>query len=87
MKRQRTLFGGFTKKINTSYAIYKKPKEGYESFVERFCLRRKKENPHESKESLVGTAQIMWKDLKNDEAKLKEFEKLLKGEIDFKRYG
>ena len=83
--KQRTLFGSFAKeKSKLVFIVYKNPKEGYESFVERYCLRNRTVNM--KKEDVVEKAQKEWRSFKNDEQKLKDYLQLKPGEKPFVRY-
>ena len=70
------------------YVIYKNPKDGYESFVERYCLRKRNENVSISKSKLLEQSNRMWKSEelgKNPEA-LNKYLELRIGEKPFCRY-
>ena len=85
MSKQLNLFGKLVKVKTKKYVCYKNPKDSYESVVERFCLRRRKENPHEKKSEMVTSAQEYWKEVGKDAEKVKEFIKLRPSEKDFVR--
>ena len=69
------------------YVIHRDPKNAYESFVERFCLRKRKGNPHAEKRRMVADAASAWRsEFGKNKQKLDEFLKLQAGEKPFVRY-
>lgn len=85
MSRQLTLFGSSVKKT-PNFVVYRFPSNGYENFVERFCLRKSKEGNKSSKKDLYQMAQKMWKErYSQNKEELHEFMTLLPDELPFKR--
>ena len=82
--KQRTLFGGVAKDCTKLYCVYKNPDGDFESVVERFCLRERKKSGRENK-ILVPQAHAFWKEIKGDEAKIKDFLQLRPGKKPFVR--
>ena len=44
--------------------VYRDPKNDYESFVERFCLRGRVKNPFAEKKELLNQAEFTWREKK-----------------------
>jgi hypothetical protein len=86
MSKQLTLFGTRSPSAN-SYVVYRDPKGDYESFIERYCLRSRRDRGHIANKKLVAEAQGKWTSIyKGDSAKLKEFLALQENEKPFVRY-
>ena len=80
-KRQKTIFGTFAKEKTRHYVIFKNPQGLYESYVERYSLRRREVDKNIKKQSLFVEAQTNWKLEENVE----DFLILRDGERDFVR--
>ena len=53
--------------------MFKNPSPGYESFVERYCLRRRKNGDISGKQELLKKAQNAWaNEYKDDKKKTEE---------------
>jgi len=46
------------------FIVYRDPKNSYESFVERFCLRGRASNRFAEKKDLVSDAEFVWREKK-----------------------
>ena len=84
-KRQTSIFGTFVKE-NKDYIVYKDPKNAFEKYVERHCLREKKIAPTKTKFQLNEAAVASWNSVKGNDRALQEFLKLREGEKEFSRY-
>ena len=80
--KQRTLFGTVAKE--KPYFAYKSPTGDYECFIERYCLRKEKQE--KKKCDLLKEAQGAWGKVKKDEQQIKKFLELQQGEKPFVRY-
>ena len=59
------------------HAMFKNPSPGYESFVERYCLRRRKNGDISGKQELLKKAQNAWSnEYKDGKKKTEKFLKL-----------
>ena len=86
MSKQLTLFGTCARSTK-SYIIYRDPKGDYECFIERYCLRARRERGHIANRKIVAEAQSKWKNIyKGNHAKLEEFFVLQENEKEFARY-
>ena len=86
MSKQLTLFGTCARSTK-SYIIYRDPKGDYECFIERYCLRARRERGHIANQKIVAEAQSKWKNIyKGNHAKLEEFFVLQENEKEFARY-
>ena len=67
------------------YIVYRDPKNSYESFIERFCLREKAKNVFIEKKELVKKGQYAWREgeFSTKKEKLEEYLRLLPGEKPF----
>ena len=83
MSKQFNLFGKLVKVKTKKYVCYKNPKDNYESVIERFCLRKRKENPREKKSETVKSAKEYWNEICKDADKVTQFIKLRPNEKDF----
>lgn len=89
MKKQKqlTLFGQPTPSFygrKRFYIVHKNPKPGYESFVERYCLRNYK--PGKPTSELHIEAQKKWKEYSKNAKKIQYFLELQPGEKEFVRF-
>ena len=69
------------------YIVYRNPANSYESFVERYCLRKRRKDPHCQKNDITKEAECMWREKKMNSNKdlVEDFLKLLPGEKPFVR--
>ena len=66
--------------------VYRDPKEGSESFIERFCLRKRKQDRYADKKIMVDDANRLWREkYKKDSVALREYLRLQEGENPFER--
>ena len=67
--------------------VYRDPKNDYESFVERFCLRGRVKNPFTEKKELINQVEFMWREkrVSSNKSNLNEYLKLPPGEKRFMR--
>ena len=77
--KQQTLFGGIAKEKSSKFYVYRDPKNDYECFIERYCLRNK--NGFVPKQQLVKNAQEAWS--KHDKERRDAFLVLRPGEKSF----
>ena len=69
------------------YAMFKNPSPGYESFIERFSSRTRKNGDISGKQQLLKKVQNTWtNEYKDDKKKTEEFLKLRDDEKPFVRY-
>ena len=62
MNQQLTLFG--TRAVSKdSYVVYRNPTGEYESFIERYCLRARRDRGYITNQNIVAEAQSMWKNV------------------------
>ena len=67
--------------------MFKNPSSGYESFVEKYCLRKRKNGDISGKQVLLKKKQNAWtNEYKDDKKKTEEFLKLRDDEMPFVRY-
>ena len=86
MSKQLTLFGTCARSTK-NYIIYRNPKGDYECFIERYCLRARRERGHIANQKIVAEPQSKWKNIyKGNHAKLEEFFVLQENEKEFARY-
>ena len=84
MSKQLTLFG--THVVSKNYIIYRDPKGDYESFIERYCLRAKRERGQISTKKIHAEAQNEWKTVyKGNEEKIRNYLILQEDEKPFVR--
>ena len=86
MSNQLTFFG--TRAVSReSYVVYRNPTRYYESFVERYCPRARRDRGYITNQKIVSEAQSMWTNVyKGNRSKLEEFLVLQANEKAFVRY-